>query len=212
MRVLSEGQGIAANIAHTQIFSKPYLSNRNQIGFVIFRLIWNQTDASVWFQINRCMVNTIRFRFYLIRLPCVQYSPGKPLYYAITFINTFITLNIFKKIEDCIYFIIANISKWFIVSCNAIKIHLYHRTQHIDSTLTQHTTHWLYIIIKNVVLTIYRQPTSRCVLKTTHWWHGKQLGVVDESFVSYAQWNKALQLGLFSIVRKNVEFVPGWQM
>ena len=42
-------------------------SNRGQIAFTIFRLIWNQTDVSVWFQINRKMVNTIWFRFDLIR-------------------------------------------------------------------------------------------------------------------------------------------------
>ena len=41
--------------------------NRNQIVIINFRLIWNQTDASVWFQINRKMVNTIWFRFDLIR-------------------------------------------------------------------------------------------------------------------------------------------------
>ena len=38
-------------------------SNRNQIVFTIFRLIWNSKRT-----INRCMVNTIWFRFHLIRL------------------------------------------------------------------------------------------------------------------------------------------------
>ena len=37
-------------------------SNSNQIVFTIFRLIWIQAD-SVWFQINRKLVNTIWFRF-----------------------------------------------------------------------------------------------------------------------------------------------------
>ena len=42
-------------------------SNRNQIVFTIFRLIWNQTDVRLLFQINRKMVNTIWYRFHLIR-------------------------------------------------------------------------------------------------------------------------------------------------
>ena len=42
-------------------------SNRNQILFTMHRLIWNQTDVRLLFQINRCMVNKIWFRFDLIR-------------------------------------------------------------------------------------------------------------------------------------------------
>ena len=42
-------------------------SIRNQIVFTIFRLIWIQTDVSVWIQINRWMVNTIWFRVDSIR-------------------------------------------------------------------------------------------------------------------------------------------------
>ena len=42
-------------------------SNRYQIVFSIFRLIWNQRDAYVWFQINRRMVNTVCFQVDLIR-------------------------------------------------------------------------------------------------------------------------------------------------
>ena len=42
-------------------------SNRNQIVFTIFWLIWNQTEVRLLFQINRKMVNTIWFRVDLIR-------------------------------------------------------------------------------------------------------------------------------------------------
>ena len=41
--------------------------NPNQIVFSIFRLIRNTKQTFVWFQINQCMVNTIWFRFDLIR-------------------------------------------------------------------------------------------------------------------------------------------------
>ena len=42
-------------------------ATRNLIVFTIFRLIWNQTDTSVWIQINEKMVNTIWFRVDLTR-------------------------------------------------------------------------------------------------------------------------------------------------
>ena len=51
---------------HTEILLNQY---RNKIVFTIFRLFWNSKRTSVWFQINRKMVNTnwflldsIRFR------------------------------------------------------------------------------------------------------------------------------------------------------
>jgi len=43
---------------------KSYL---NQIVFTMYRLIWNSKRTSFWFKINRCMVNTIWYRFDLIR-------------------------------------------------------------------------------------------------------------------------------------------------
>jgi len=51
-------------------------SNRNQIVFTMHRLIWNnkRTLYSLLFQINRCMVNTIWFRFDLLRFLCVWYT------------------------------------------------------------------------------------------------------------------------------------------
>ena len=50
--------------AHTQ--RNVIKSNRNQIVFTIFRLIWNQTDVRL-VPNQPGMVNTIRFRFDLIR-------------------------------------------------------------------------------------------------------------------------------------------------
>ena len=50
---------------HTEeSFGNLFKSNRNQIIFTIFQLIWNQTDTvRLLFQINWKMVNTILFRF-----------------------------------------------------------------------------------------------------------------------------------------------------
>ena len=58
---------ITFRTAHTQkSFRSLIKSNRNQIVFIMHRLIWNQTDIRLLFQINRKMVNRIRFRFDLI--------------------------------------------------------------------------------------------------------------------------------------------------
>ena len=40
-------------------FRNLIISIRNQIVFTIFRLIWNETDVRLLFQINRKMVNTL---------------------------------------------------------------------------------------------------------------------------------------------------------
>jgi len=48
-------------------FSNLVKSTGNQILFTIHRLIWNSKRMSVWFRINRKMVNTIWFRFDLTR-------------------------------------------------------------------------------------------------------------------------------------------------
>ena len=54
---------------HTEKYFRNLLkSNRNRIVFTFFQLIWNSKwTVSVWFQINRKIVNTIWFRFDLIR-------------------------------------------------------------------------------------------------------------------------------------------------
>ena len=48
-------------------FRNLIISYRNQIVFTIFRLIWNQTDVRLLFQINQKMVDTIWFRVDLIK-------------------------------------------------------------------------------------------------------------------------------------------------
>ena len=54
-------------LVHTEkSFQNLIKSNRNQIVFTLFRLIWNQTDVHL-ISINRKMVNTIWFRVDLIR-------------------------------------------------------------------------------------------------------------------------------------------------
>ena len=52
-----------------EIFRSLIESNWNQIICTIFRLIWNskRTQCVLFFQINRKMVNTIWYRFHLIR-------------------------------------------------------------------------------------------------------------------------------------------------
>ena len=54
---------------HTEkSFRNLIISNRNQSGFTIFRLIWNQTDTiRLLFWVYGKMINTIWFRFDLIR-------------------------------------------------------------------------------------------------------------------------------------------------
>ena len=64
-------------------------SDRNQIVFTIFRMIWNQTAVRTWFQINRKRVNTIRFRFDLIRFRkyfsvCSSEQAKKKYYHTLT--------------------------------------------------------------------------------------------------------------------------------
>ena len=45
---------------HTEkLFRNLIKSNRNQIAFTIFRLFWNSKWTSVWFQINRKMLNRL---------------------------------------------------------------------------------------------------------------------------------------------------------
>ena len=56
-----------AVFVHTEkSFRNLIKSTRNQIVFTMHRLIWNSKRTSVWFQLNRKMVNTIWFRFDLI--------------------------------------------------------------------------------------------------------------------------------------------------
>ena len=49
---------------HTEkSFRNLIISNRYQIEFTIFLQIWNIKQAFICFQINPCMLNTIRYRF-----------------------------------------------------------------------------------------------------------------------------------------------------
>ena len=59
----------SAHVSHAQEKSFRILikSNRNQIVFTIYNLFGTK-QTSVWLQINRKMVNTILFRFDLIRI------------------------------------------------------------------------------------------------------------------------------------------------
>ena len=65
--------GVSGNSAKSCVHTHKYFpdllkSNRNQVVFTIFRVIWNQTDRiRLLFQINPKMVNTILFRFDFIR-------------------------------------------------------------------------------------------------------------------------------------------------
>ena len=69
-------------------------SNRNQIVFTIFRLIWNSKRTRPFvFQINRNMVNTIGFLFDLIRFLCVTTRTEKCTCYSCQI----------KRNQDCIY-------------------------------------------------------------------------------------------------------------
>ena len=52
---------------HTEIFTKSYSIKPKSDCIYHFALIWNQTDVCLLFKINRTMVNTIWFRFDLIK-------------------------------------------------------------------------------------------------------------------------------------------------
>ena len=59
-------------VLHAEKSSRNIIKSvRNQILFTMHRLIWKSKWTSVWFQINRCIVNTIWFGFDLIRFLCV---------------------------------------------------------------------------------------------------------------------------------------------
>jgi len=59
---------------HTEKYFRNLIkSNRNQIVLTIFRLFGTKR-MSVWFHINRKMVNTIWFQFDLLRFLCVYHS------------------------------------------------------------------------------------------------------------------------------------------
>ena len=71
------------NVHTEKSFRNLVKSNWNQIVFTISRMIWNQR-TSVWFQVNRCMVNTIWFQFDLTRFRkdfsvCSVYTVHSPI-------------------------------------------------------------------------------------------------------------------------------------
>ena len=79
-------------IIHTEKYFWNFIkSNRNQIVFTIFRLNWN-SKRSVRFKINQKMVNTIWFRFDLIKFrndfSVYMYTSEQVLYVYMIFIQS----------------------------------------------------------------------------------------------------------------------------
>ena len=64
---------VTSGVTHTHAkisYQNPIELNRNQIVFTIFRLIWNQTDDHLLFQIKHKMVNITWFQFDIIIFLC----------------------------------------------------------------------------------------------------------------------------------------------
>ena len=86
---------------HTEKYFRDLIkSNRNQIVFIIFRLICNQTNSDrLLFQINRKLVNIVWFWFDLIRFLCMC-GPVHSTLYSTRLREKFLTI---KKRLNCAF-------------------------------------------------------------------------------------------------------------